>query len=404
MSGIHKHRVSSAPLELTCGGAAMIAENEPRSVQASGPEALLGTAVHAIAAEQVMAAVGARDPESVAQAGLDRWTGQHVDAEELGKLCAYARIAWRELSDKCPMPRTEVAMEFAFNARHVLSGHADVVSGWTGNECVVIDWKSGRDREKNFYDQLGAYAYLTAREKFGAGNIVTWPADLRIMGCVVWLRDWECENFAFTLPVLMEWEAKYIREVIEWNGLYKGGAHCARCPRFSTCDSALASFKQTALVVQTDPDEPLPTFKIDAYSPGFVDLFCKVRALAAQCESFKDQARAAVIAVGGSIDGGDGRVLTITTSVRREIDPRKAWPVLTAEPYALNDDELAACVKIGKGALETAVAKKAPRGKGAARKRQLMEDLTAAGAVTEKESSKLELRAAAKQLEVKADE
>jgi len=96
------------------------------------------------------------------------------------------------------------------------------------------------------------------------------------------------------------------------------------------------------------------------------------------------------------VDHGDvvanGIRLTIAIEERRQLDPLKAFPVL--ESAGFGDAEFSECVEIRPSKVDSIVAKRAPRGKGAAKVRELKAQLEEAGATSVKQIQKLTTRRA----------
>jgi hypothetical protein len=48
---------------------------------------------------------------------------------------------------------------------------------------------------------------------------------------VLWLRDQSIENYTMSRADARSWLAELLATVVDWNGVYRPGPHCAHCPR-----------------------------------------------------------------------------------------------------------------------------------------------------------------------------
>ena len=113
-------------------------------------------------------------------------------------------------------------------------------------------------------------------------------------------------------------------------------------------------------------------------APKMVDLYSRVQMLQRQIDSFRSWLRHD-LKEHGPMECGPGKTLQLGTRNRPTIDVKKAWPTLRG---ALDDDELAGCMKISKTAMLKAVtAKSAPRMKGKDQA-AIMQALEEDGAIT----------------------
>lgn len=121
--------------------------------------------------------------------------------------------------------------------------------------------------------------------------------------------------------------------------------------------------------------------------PDFVTLHRKLKGLAARADEALKAMRAEVERRGGDVDAGDGSHLHfVKENGSRVVDALRAWPILQTR---LTNKELGGAVKVSLSKVESAVAAKAGKGKGAKAKRNLAEELESAGAVSQPTITKL---------------
>lgn len=256
-----------------------------------------------------------------------------------------------------------------------LSGHPD--AEWTTAGYYWIgDWKSSR-LDPDYYHQLMGYAWLR-RERIRG-----------LKGChlfVAWLRDATVERYFVDIDAIEQWGKDFLGIAVKasaQSGPFVTGEHCGFCPRASTCQAQREDMRRALAVVDGDV-AAVDVSKLDGQTVARVHR--KLKMLASLKEAW-DEAIKARIRATGPIDCGDGSALAVVTEKgKREIDTAAAWPVLQKH---LDYDEMAACVVIRVGAVEDAVAKKAPPRKGAAAVRALADELTSAGAIRQGTVDKL---------------
>ena len=113
----------------------------------------------------------------------------------------------------------------------------------------------------------------------------------------------------------------------------------------------------------------------------------------------------AQVEVAGDVEATDGKLI-IKEVGRRELDAAKAWPVLAAERWptdkegvtvpgaAWKEDDFARVVEMSLGSVGDVIAEKAGKGNGASAIRAVTEQLTRAGAITNKTHTELSERPA----------
>lgn len=344
-------RAFLCPASLLSPQMALIEDSEP---------ARTGNAVHEI----LPAAVRGEDIADEYVANVAGYW--QVSAKDMFPMIAVARKAIKELGIPSTAS-TEVAVDVGD-----ITGTIDVEweSGPNGVVLHIVDWKSGY-KDSSYYHQLAGYACAAIRTK-----------HVRVIGTVVWLRTGEVETYEWTLDELQEWRdrlAKVQASAIAGNSVT--GDHCVYCKRSHECAILKARVSADIAVIADEATAAQIKTGLRDLAPSKV---AEMRRALKRIESFAgrfETAFKALVHEVGTLDPGDGTVFQeVEEPGRREIDTLKAWPVLSAK---LTDEEIAAVVTVGATALDDTIAKKAGKGKGAAAKRELAEELKQAGALSQ---------------------
>lgn len=354
-------RASSTPLAFACP-ASLLPVNV--HVREENDGASVGTAAHEALAHL---AEGRGIPWDDLPAMAER---HGVDLGELRMLCAMGIKLWSAVSDKFS---GAVITELELRAELpgvMLTGHADVIS-LSGNTACIGDWKTGR-KDSDYTRQMESYAVLLMQDN---------PQLERVTSMLLWVRECEVEHRTMTRARAVEWIAQLGR-VVNWDGIYRPGTHCAYCPRSHECEAANAlARRDAAAILDVEDVASLATMAPEK----LVELAQKASLVAKYAGRVRDTIKAHVEAH-GDIVGGTHR-LTLQTENRRQLDPIKAWPVL--ESLGFDDADFAACVTIGVSKVEDVVKGKAGKGHGASAVRALSDSLTSAGATTTKTITKM---------------
>jgi hypothetical protein len=362
MSNDIKIRCSSLPLAMICPGSVRRDDGEIQ-VDPVNDAADVGTAVHFGLAKIVMG----ESPDVAMEATIERF--QSVDVEELRPLFWAGVRAWKQISEWMPEARAEIDI-----ARGRLTGHIDFFSKLDGaTKAALCDWKSGR-KDYICKAQLFGYCWL-AFDLF--------PELEEITAHAVWLRTGEIESYTANRARAAEWYAVDVGAVSEWDGVYRPGDHCTYCRRNHACPAQTALVRRDVAIFADGVAQDLATMP-DA---DFVAFHRKIKGLGTRIEAAVKAARSEVERRGGDVDGGDGTHLFFKDeSGPRKVDAMRAWPVLQSN---LDDAELSPAIKVSIAKVEKAVAAKAPKGKGAAAKRALIEALEAVDAISQTTVTKL---------------
>jgi hypothetical protein len=369
-------RCSSLPLAFRCPGSVrrgVVPINE------AGDAADVGTAAHEGLATMVR--TGRVDWDAVPE--LAKKHG--VDEQELRVLLAMGAKLWAAVRASFPNADAEVSLRQQIGSV-VLTGHPDVLSavpGPAGAVGTVGDWKGGR-LDSTYREQLLGYCALVLLKH----DVLT-----EVKAGVLWLRDGDYEPHGMTRAGLYEWLARLQAEIVNWDGIYRPGAHCQYCPRSHECAAANALARRDMAVLM---DQDLPGHLEDAETvremrerepDKLVNLVEIARRVQKQAERVISAARDEVIRAGDVV--GSEKRLTMQEKTGRQLDAWAAFPVLQE---VLDDPEMAEIIDISLAKAEELVAKKAGRGNGAKAKRELIAKLEEVGAITTSTSRALVVR------------
>lgn len=367
-----KLRASAMPTAFKCGGSIQPCDLEAEEVNEA---AETGTAAHKCF--ESLAKIGKIDWENVDNV-CDELDG---NSEEVRMLCGKAQKIWTKLRESFPCALTEIAVSYEVPSLDVagvrLTGHIDLVSV-VGNQVRILDWKTGRI-DANYSHQMKAYLAMV---------VLAFPELTGGTATIAWVRTGEIENYTMDRAAALRWVAEFERRVVEWDGVFCTGDHCAHCRRFHECEAGnklarayVASVAGIDLASMTETvDTMTPDDAISLYNKARIVARLSERALKAiKARTEKET----------EIVGTESK-LYIATEGRREIDPKKAWPIL--EGMGFTDDDFAACIKMPVTKLEKRVGDLAEKGKAAAAKRDLTQKLELAGAIDITEVFKLEER------------
>jgi len=371
MTDIAILRASSLPLAFRC----------PASLRRNG---LLIDPVHGSAADGTAAHECLR---SLAETGALDWARVReiaersgADVEQVRMLCAMGVKLWSEVSASFPEALTEVWLSSEAAPGVLLTGHVDLLSV-RGTVARAGDWKTGR-KDSDYSHQMRAYGALVMLDN---------PELTEVTVTVLWVRDQEIENYTMTRESARSWLRQLVEQVVEWDGVYRPGSHCAHCPRSHECDAAKAMVRRDLDVVADPMTVARAEGELALMSPAeIVGIFKKADLVVRYAERVRSAIRAHVEAHGDIV--ADGTRLTVVSEQRREVDPLKAWPVLEAAGF--RDEDFAAAMTLSASRLEKVIASKAQRGKGAKAVRAFQEALKGVGAIQVREIKKLQAKRA----------
>jgi hypothetical protein len=290
-----------------------------------------------------------------------------VSPEELGPLVGAEHAAWKVLAPHFSQPSVEARLVSAMLG----GGTADILS--RSEECISIgDWKSGRLRRGHRH-QLFGYAY-NARETFGM------PSSGYIDTAIVWLRFGEIDRQKITSDELDAWAREFMELEPRIGKVYSPGEHCGYCQRRDECVPYRRALGTAAAALVPVSQALAEGSTGSELAPAALAALYPQRSMLRRALDAYDSVLKAHLESGARLPTGDGKEVYLDEVERKTIAPRIAYRVLTAEGFTA--EELASCMEIHKGAVEEVVAAKAPpRGKGRA-KTEIIEKLSAAGAVS----------------------
>lgn len=380
-------RASSLPLAFRCpasihrrleGHIAIDGWNEP---------AELGTAVHAAFAEH-----------------LD--TGQLVDTDQYARrfdvpeaevqmLYNAAVNLWSAISHSMGESfQTEVAMEMELAPRLNISGHADIVAHPNEHTLAIIDLKTGR-RDVDHRDQLLGYAAL-ALEDF--------PGITKVQTIILWARDLVVESDEFTAIEVKAWGKEFAEKVMDWDGRYIAGGHCAFCPVAHGCPARALMLEGAAAELSAEPRmaQVMQDLRSDneedrlAAHAMALSLYERTSVIAKMVDTFRAAIRHEIEMNGPIADEIES--LSLETQTRRTLKPAQSMDVF-ANYLPLED--LLSCAKLSKTAVFDLIAENAEHGTKAGIKRQLNKELEQADAFMASSFKVLKLRRIPKEIEDK---
>lgn len=325
----------------------------PASAQQDGPSidlvsdaGQMGTAVHAVLADRARGVAAWNYAECAEKYG--------VDAAELMRL---ADAAWEmrgQIQEAMPGKgirdvRAEVALCGVPAPGLQLTGHIDyLIQGH--NRAVVIDYKTGRRGDLSDPEhQLRGYAWLVLQ----ANN----PGIEHVTACAVWVHERTHTTYQMARADMDDWRDELVAKLTDPNPQYgPSESACRYCPYQATCEARLALLAGALVLIEGRLDLGRNEHGI---APSRLLLAHEaVTAIEARLKQFRAELRA-MIHRDGPIVAGEKRLSLQEVSVS-EIDPQRAWGVLTAR---LSNDEIAQCVKLRKGELVKRVRAKVSRGK-----------------------------------------
>lgn len=290
-------------------------------------------------------------------------------------LAAQGVKLWNQVKESFRGAMTEVDLRYEIVPGVFLTGHADMLA-IAQRAMRVADWKSGR-KDRDHSQQFKGYAVLSLLASEDIDEVTSTG---------LWIRDQEIENYTLDRAAAIRWKNDLIERVIEWDGVYRPGSHCAYCPRNHECDAAnalvrrdVAAIADKSLVARVESELALMSDSEKVAIFQKADLVVK----------FAERVRAAVkayVETNGDIVA-DGVRLTIATENRRDIDPQKAWPILAAAGF--DDTDFAEVMTFGASKIDAVIRHKADKGKGASAVRELDAKLRAAGAIDTRTINKL---------------
>lgn len=357
-------RASEAPIVIECGLAATPPVNP---IDTAGPEAALGSAVH----DSVQAWIErGRTGEPEAQPHANQYG---VDPAAVLELALAAPPALDAIHEDL----TTLVAETPVRGGGV-RGRIDALALVQGNDGVfaaaVADWKTGRDPVAGSKPaQRLAYASAVEAE-YGM------PSQGYVYTAEIWLATGDILESRFDADSIAGFRARIADRLARPTA--RPGPHCRYCRRLHECEPRDAYLHAGARALVALSQE-LPT------PEALAQVWEQSRALKQALERYEAAVDAHIETAGG-LDLPDGRRIEHMTVTRDHIDARAAWSTL--EQYGLGADEINATLSVSKTELLKIISARAPRGKKAAAKADLMTALDVAGAIARTTSRRKKIK------------
>lgn len=360
-------RCSALPLAFKCAGSVRLGEVV---INDTSDAAELGTAAHEGLATMVN--TGRVDWQGVPALAK----GHGFNEGELRGLLAAGAKLWEPVKDSFPNAMTEADLSYEGKG-FVLTGTADIL-GRDETTAIVGDWKGGR-LDGDYREQVIGYAALSLLDYYRHLS--------KAVASVLWVRDGDVEPYSLTRAELPAWEERLVREVVEWDGTFRPGPHCAHCRRNHECPAANALVRRdVAVIANTDLDETaLATMTPDQK----VELLAKADMVVKFAGRVRDAMRADVMKNGDIV--GAGKMLTLQHEERRKLKVIPTLEVLEGLGFG-NRLALAPVIDISAAKVEKVIAERAGKGNGAGAVRDFRAALEAAEAVETETVTKLVTR------------
>jgi hypothetical protein len=355
-------RPSKIPLLILCppshaAGMCIDGDNQP---------ARAGTAAHKGGAQYAITGLHDSVQQLADEHGVE-------DVEDLGLLLAFVRQAVESLRENFPSPIVETKLAVQLADDVLLTGTPDMQSVFP-DTVSTADYKSGW-KHNDHYDQLRSYAILGTEVHDKPKATVS----------LVWLRDRKIDTRSITREELKPFKDQIVasaRQVEAQN--YRTGEHCQFCPRSHECPARHALVRQTVRdIAGIDIDRLLAT-------PNLGEVYAGLKCIEKSCDDFRSALKMAVEQKGGEHVAADGSKFAFTEINKRELDPMKSWPVLSAR---LSPEAIAGSMKISLTKTLDAIGETAGKGMKGTVKEQLVNDLDAAGAITRHVEKRLQFTA-----------
>lgn len=365
-------RASAMPTAFKCGGSIQPCALEAEEVNEAAEN---GTATHKCL--ESLVTTGCVDWDSIDQI-CDELDG---DSEEVRMLCGKASKLWAKIRDTFPAALTEIAVSYELPSLDIaglkLTGHIDAIS-IVGGQVRILDWKTGR-LDANYAHQMKAYLAMV---------LLAYPELEGGTATIAWVRAGDIENYTMTQADAFRWSKELEERVVNWDGVYRTGKHCIHCRRLHECHAGNTLARSYVAAIGDVGLDSVESQVMRLEPDACVDLYHKARLVSQIAEKALKSIKARAEQQ-GEIVGSESK-LYLDSEGRREIDPEKAWGVLS--DLGFQDSDFAKVIKMPISKIEKRVVELAGKGNGAAAKRELAQKLELAGAIEIREVFKLEER------------
>src|ERR1700744_544892 len=290
-----------------------------------------------------------------------------ADVDETRMLSAMGVKLWNHVSASFRGAMTEVPMSIEVAPGVTLTGHADLLA-LSQTSRRVGDWKTGR-KDRDHMHQFKGYAAMAMKAGDGVNEVTTTG---------LWIRDQEIENYTMNRSEVDRWIDSLVETVINWDGVYHPGTHCAHCPRSHECEAVNAMVRRDMAAVADKSITARLECEIESMSAEeIISAFHKIELVLAYAKRARDAIKSHAEKHG---DIASGKVrLTVVQETKRELDPLAAWPIL--EELGFKDADLARVIKLRISEIEEVIRERTPKGDKSKAVKQLGELFDPKGAV-----------------------
>ena len=364
-------RCSSLPRIMSCPASLDVGDVQ---IQSSSDNASIGTAVHEVMAD-IIRDGDLQIPELYPYA--DR---NNVEVDDIRFLCWRGLAIWKQYEPMIQNVEVELEYETAISEEIELTGHPDVTATLESGQGVIIDWKTGADRDSIY--QLIGYAALCF-----TGN----PSGVKVI--VANLRENMSEVRNYDSDQIDEFADKISSVVRSGSNQYNPTSdNCQYCPRRMDCPARQSMMQSASAVMECHG-------KTGALSTreGLALAYEKSKQLKKALEEY-DAALKMALKDCGDITLPDGRVLTLEECERETIligeQFLDSWSSIRDENNFLEISNVigAEAFTVKKQAVIKAIRDAAPKGKKDEAEERFMKELRAAGCVKNTKFEKIVCR------------
>jgi len=327
------NRPSSMKLILDCPGSTEdvdMSDEEIVIFKDESPPALLGTGVHAVAAEILN-----KNLEHVPD--LDSFAtmfGVSDQAEDFRYLSYSALSAAKNLRNSIQIIAVEKRLRKKITGNIGIHGTPDVVGINPDDGLPVVpDWKSGWNRSKDFEPQLLSYLLLKVNlNKLKSRSI----PDSQIMGwrVILWLRYYEQVTTPVTAGELRAF-IKKISSAMKNRSVYNPGENCVWCHKRADCKARAKSVQTVTRYLSPLKKEDFEGMQLNQLA----ELYPRAKNAEAAIKAYMEVFRNCVGVAGDKgLPMNDGTVAKFDTQLRKGIVPIKAIPLLR-DFMGIDDDK-----------------------------------------------------------------
>ncbi len=362
-----KIRCSELPRIMSCPASLDVGDVQVRS---SGENASIGTAVHEVMAD-IIRAGNFKMPELYPYSSRNG-----VEVEDISFLCWRGLNYWKSKGPYLSDVDVEQEGSIEICGKILLTGHADISALFPTGSTLIIDWKTGSERDHK--EQLMGYACIEGLGScYGEKDVTVVVVNLRenVDDIRVYSKE-QLRTFLDSLVATFEMENKTYDPRND---------NCDYCPRRIECPARQGMMKSAAAVMEYHG-------KTGALSTreGLALAYEKSKQLESSLEEY-NEALKMTIYDSGDITLPDGRILTLEECERVKITPsqdffeRFQW-AMNKEGEGLSFNEAMKIIgedafTVKKQAAIKAVLAAAPKGEKDAAAERFMKELREAGCV-----------------------